>query len=151
HVSWVSFLLFEEVFRLIGVAIGDYILDLSQVKHFFTGPYLSAKQNVFEQDCLNEFMELPQAAWREARSVLQSILRREDKRLRDNLELRAKALVPRNEAVMHLPARIGDYTDFYSSIHHATNVGIMFRGSDNPLLPNCRASGTYGNLINRCR
>lgn len=81
-------------------------------------------------------MELPQAAWREARSVLQSILGKEDKRLRDNLELRAKALVPRNEAMMHLPAHIGDYTDFYSSIHHATNVGIMFRGSDNPLLAN---------------
>uniref|UniRef100_F1KZG3 Fumarylacetoacetase n=1 Tax=Ascaris suum TaxID=6253 RepID=F1KZG3_ASCSU len=122
--------------KRIGVAIGDYILDLSLVKHFFTGPYLCAKQNVFEQDCLNEFMELPQAAWREARSVLQSILGKEDKRLRDNLELRAKALIPRNEAMMHLPAHIGDYTDFYSSIHHATNVGIMFRGSDNPLLAN---------------
>lgn len=47
-----------------------------------------------------------------------------------------RALVPQSSAAMHLPATIGDYTDFYSSIHHATNVGIMFRGKDNALMPN---------------
>lgn len=44
--------------------------------------------------------------------------------------------VKQNEAIMHLPAKIGDYTDFYSSIYHATNVGIMFRGKENALMPN---------------
>ena len=46
------------------------------------------------------------------------------------------AFVKQNEATMHLPAKIGDYTDFYSSIYHATNVGIMFRGKENALMPN---------------
>lgn len=46
------------------------------------------------------------------------------------------ALVLQSSAVMHMPADIGDYTDFYSSIHHATNVGIMFRGKENALMPN---------------
>lgn len=45
-------------------------------------------------------------------------------------------MVPLSSATMHMPATIGDYTDFYSSIHHATNVGIMFRGKDNALMPN---------------
>lgn len=48
------------------------------------------------------------------------------------------AIVPQSEVTLHLPAEIGDYTDFYSSIHHATNVGIMFRGADNALMPNWR-------------
>ena len=47
-----------------------------------------------------------------------------------------RVFVKQNEATMHLPAKIGDYTDFYSSIHHATNVGIMFRGKENALMPN---------------
>lgn len=49
-----------------------------------------------------------------------------------------RALVAQSAAQLHLPADIGDYTDFYSSIHHATNVGIMFRGKDNALMPNWR-------------
>merc|ERR1712200_162648 len=48
----------------------------------------------------------------------------------------AKSFVEQSEATMHLPVKIGDYTDFYSSIHHATNVGTMFRGKDNALMPN---------------
>lgn len=47
-----------------------------------------------------------------------------------------RALVPQNSATMHLPAEIGDYTDFYSSLDHATNVGTMFRGKENALMPN---------------
>lgn len=47
-----------------------------------------------------------------------------------------RAFVAQSDAVMHLPAKIGDYTDFYSSIHHATNVGIMFRSKENALPPN---------------
>ena len=51
--------------------------------------------------------------------------------LRDNSELKSNCIVPMKSAKMHLPASIGDYTDFYSSIHHATNVGIMFRSLKN--------------------
>jgi fumarylacetoacetase len=56
--------------------------------------------------------------------------------LRDNIGLRHRALLAQSEVTMHLPAEIGDYTDFYSSREHATNVGIMLRGPDNALMPN---------------
>merc|ERR1712227_746643 len=56
--------------------------------------------------------------------------------LRDDHSLRSVALLPRSSVTMHLPADIGDYTDFYSSLDHATNVGTMFRGKDNALMPN---------------
>ena len=59
-----------------------------------------------------------------------------DGALQSNAGLQARCLVPRAEVAMHLPAAIGDYTDFYSSREHATNVGIMFRGKDNALQPN---------------
>ena len=65
--------------------------------------------------------------WKEARATIKSLIDVENPVLRDNVELKSKSIIPRNSAMMHLPASIGDYTDFYSSIHHATNVGIMFR------------------------
>ncbi|CAK6442380.1 unnamed protein product [Pipistrellus nathusii] len=120
----------------IGVAIGDQILDLSIIKHLFTGPILSKHQDVFVQPTLNNFMALGQGAWKEARAHLQTLLSAGHARLRDDAELRKRAFVPQAQATMHLPATIGDYTDFYSSRQHASNVGIMFRGKDNALMPN---------------
>ncbi|KAF5911520.1 hypothetical protein HPG69_000812 [Diceros bicornis minor] len=120
----------------IGVAIGDQILDLSVIKHLFTGPVLSKHQDVFEQPTLNSFMGLGQAAWKEARGFLQNLLSASQARLRDDTELRKHAFTSQASATMHLPAAIGDYTDFYSSRHHATNVGIMFRSKENALMPN---------------
>ena len=120
----------------IGVAIGDYVLDLSQVKHLFNGPVMKDHQNVFDESTLNKFMSLGRAAWKETRECLKSILSKDNAILRDDQKLRDKSFVKRNECIMHLPARIGDYTDFYSSKEHATNVGIMFRGKDNALMPN---------------
>ncbi|XP_069767832.1 fumarylacetoacetase isoform X2 [Narcine bancroftii] len=120
----------------IGVAIGEQILDLTVVKHLFTGPVLSRKQHVFTQPTLNSFMSLGREAWGEARAVIQRLLSASEPTLRDNKELRKKAFVSQDSATMHLPAEIGDYTDFYSSRQHATNVGIMFRGKDNALMPN---------------
>jgi fumarylacetoacetase len=122
--------------KRIGVAIGDFILDLSTVKQYFTGPHLGKKQDVFARETLNEFMGLSREAWKEAREVIQKLLAADNPELRDNAELRKTALVSKGDATMHLPAEIGDYTDFYSSIHHATNVGVMFRGKDNALMPN---------------
>ncbi|XP_048076344.1 fumarylacetoacetase isoform X1 [Ursus arctos] len=120
----------------IGVAIGDQILDLSVIKHLFTGPVLSKQQDVFDQPTLNSFMGLGQAAWKEARAFLHNLLSASHARLRDDAELRRRAFAAQDSAVMHLPATIGDYTDFYSSRQHATNVGIMFRGKDKALMPN---------------
>lgn len=118
------------------MAIGDQILDLSVIKHLFTGPVLSRHQDVFDQPTLNSFMGLGQAAWKEARAFLQNLLSASHARLRDDTELRRRAFTAQASAVMHLPAAIGDYTDFYSSRQHATNVGIMFRGKENALMPN---------------
>uniref|UniRef100_A0A4W3H444 Fumarylacetoacetase n=1 Tax=Callorhinchus milii TaxID=7868 RepID=A0A4W3H444_CALMI len=120
----------------LGVAIGDQILDLSVIKHLFSGPVLSKHQDVFDQPTLNSFMALGYESWREARAVLQQLLSASDPTLRDNVELRKRAFVQLSSATMHLPAEIGDYTDFYSSRDHATNVGIMFRGKENALMPN---------------
>lgn len=88
------------------------------------------------QTTLNSFMALGRPAWMEARQSLQRLLAAGEGALRDNAELRERALVPMHDAAMHLPAAIGGYTDFYCSREHATNVGIMFRGKDNALQPN---------------
>jgi len=118
----------------IGVAIGDQILDLSKIKHMFNGLELRNHQHVFAQSTLNDFMSLPRAAWKEARATLQSLLSVDNKTLQNIPEV----FVAQSEATMHLPAKIGDYTDFYSSMYHAQNVGAMFRGGNAALLPNWR-------------
>lgn len=120
----------------IGVAIGDQVLDVSKVRHLFTGPALKDNQHVFAEPTLNKFMGLGKAAWSEARATLTQLLSHDEPTLRDNAELRRAAFVPMSSVRMHLPANIGDYTDFYSSRDHATNVGIMFRGKENALMPN---------------
>ncbi|XP_013882858.1 fumarylacetoacetase [Austrofundulus limnaeus] len=120
----------------IGVAIGDQILDLGVIKSLFGGPVMSTQQQVFDQPTLNAFMSLGYEAWTETRTTLQTLLSANESTLRDDISLRSRAFVPQKTASMHLPADIGDYTDFYSSKDHATNVGIMFRGKDNALMPN---------------
>jgi fumarylacetoacetase len=121
-----------------GVAIGETVLDLAALHNagcFAQTPF--ASKNIFASDTLNDFMELGRAVWAEVRARVSSLLAAEgDSALRDNPELRAAALMPQSEVEMLLPARIGDYTDFYASEHHAANVGRMFRGPENPLLPN---------------
>ncbi|KAI8142929.1 fumarylacetoacetase [Fennellomyces sp. T-0311] len=81
-------------------------------------------------------MGLGKPVWRATRLAIQKLLSKDEPALRDNSELRGRALVKQAEVTMHLPAQIGDYTDFYCSREHATNVGIMFRGKDNALQPN---------------
>ncbi|GAA6224439.1 fumarylacetoacetase [Lates japonicus] len=120
----------------IGVAIGDQILDLSVIKYLFQGPVISKHKDVFDQPTLNAFMALGYEAWKEARRTLQVLLSANESTLRDDISLRSRAFVHQSAATMHLPADIGDYTDFYSSRDHATNVGIMFRGKENALMPN---------------
>ncbi|XP_035507696.1 fumarylacetoacetase [Morone saxatilis] len=126
----------DNVKHRIGVAIGDQILDLSVILSLFRGPVMSKHQDVFDQPTLNAFMDLGYEAWREARKTLQLLLSANESTLRDDVSLRSRAFVHQSAATMHLPADIGDYTDFYSSRDHATNVGIMFRGKENALMPN---------------
>jgi fumarylacetoacetase len=81
-------------------------------------------------------MSFGKPIWQATRTFLQSILSRDNPELRDNERMRQKAFVAQQSAKMHLPAQIGDYTDFYASKEHATNVGTMFRGKDNALMQN---------------
>ena len=120
----------------IGVAIGDEVLDLSKVSHLFTGPLMSGHQEVFHSSSLNQLMSLTSDHWAETRATLTSLLSRDNPTIRDDTSVRSAALVHQTRVTMHLPAEIGDYTDFYSSLDHATNVGTMFRGKDNALMPN---------------
>lgn len=90
----------------------------------------------FHEPALNAFMAQPRAVWTAARATIQRLLSKTEPLLQENVALRARALLPMDTVLMHLPAQIGDYTDFYSSREHATNVGIMFRGKENALQPN---------------
>lgn len=121
----------------IGVAIGDYVLDLAvldEAGHF--RETAAAGKEVFAKSSLNAFMALGRPAWQEVRARIQALLRADEPALRDNDSLRSAALVRQTDVELLLPAQIGDYTDFYASKEHATNVGIMFRGKDNALMPN---------------
>src|SRR5437588_7136554 len=118
-----------------GVAIGELILDLSVVEELGHFRDVTA-QRIFASDSLNAFMALGRPVWKKTRQVLQKLLSAENGTLRDNTEFRARAFHKQNEVTMQLPARIGNYTDFYSSYHHAHNVGTMLRGPENALMPN---------------
>merc|ERR1712117_704097 len=120
----------------IGVAIGSHVLDLAKISHLFTGPLLAHHQDVFTATTLNSLMGLTREHWAEARATITSLLSADNPTIRDDDHLRNIALVSQDQVKMHLPATIGDYTDFYSSLDHATNVGTMFRGKDNALMPN---------------
>ena len=123
--------------RCIAAAIGDYILDLTalEASGLLDVPALRARR-VFDTGTLNAFMAQGRAVWSAVRQRLQQLLDADEPALRDDAELRARLLVPMAEVEMLLPADIGDYTDFYSSREHASNVGTMFRGPDKELQPN---------------
>src|SRR5690349_9268274 len=120
----------------VGVAIGDLILDLAVLEDTGLLTADPTGSRVFNRPSLNAFIALGQAIWRETRASISELLRHDSPRLRDDQDLRARALVPMAGATLHLPVEIGGYTDFYSSREHATNVGMMFRDPKNALLPN---------------
>jgi len=120
----------------VGVAIGRHILDLSKIAHLFDGPLMKDNQDVLKASTLNPLMSLASGCWEEVRGRVSQLLARDNPTIRDDSDLRSVCVVDQQEATMHLPATIGDYTDFYSSLDHATNVGIMFRGKENALMPN---------------
>src|SRR5258705_180008 len=120
----------------VGVAIGDLILDLSALEelgHFRSSEFQN--QKVFSEDSLNSFLRLGRRAWRKTREILQHLLSADTPILRDDARLR-EIFHAQKDVAMKLPTRIGNYTDFYSSYHHAHNVGTMLRGPENALMPN---------------
>lgn len=118
------------------VAIGACAIDLSALHEagLFAGTPVEG-ENVFDAPFLNRFMSMGRAASRAVRARLSVLLRADTPTLRDDAPLRARAVLPLADVDALLPVYVGDYTDFYASVHHATNVGSMFR-PDNPLLPN---------------
>ena len=118
----------------VGVAIGEMVLDLSIIENMgYFNSILSKK--VFSCGSLNPFISMGKSVWSKVRSEIQMQLSDQGD-LKDNQELINRCLVPLSLVTMCLPCEIGDYTDFYSSKEHATNVGIMFRGKENALNPN---------------
>ncbi len=126
----------EEHFR-VGIAIGDQILDLSVIEQrgFFNDTALEGN-NVFSDSSLNRFMAQGRDVWHEVRQCITRLLSEDEPALHDDDELCRQVLVNTAEVEMKLPVEIGDYTDFYSSREHAQNVGTMFRGAENALMPN---------------
>ena len=120
--------------RRVGVAIGDFILDVTGAIQAGLVPP-SAAATACESPTLNTLMQLGRADQSALRSALSDLLTLGSEVGKRAMAARAAVLVPMENATLHLPAEIGDYTDFYASIYHATNVGSMFR-PDNPLLPN---------------
>lgn len=121
----------------VGVAIGEYVLDLSVLDEAgLLREIAVGGKGIFSQPALNGLMALGRPAWRELRARITTLLSAEEPALRDSPALRDAALLPQSAVELLLPAQIGDYTDFYSSRHHATNVGVMFRGREGGLLPN---------------
>ncbi|GGD81518.1 fumarylacetoacetase [Maribacter cobaltidurans] len=112
-----------------GIAIGAQIVDLAVLAK---ADLLDVEEHYFLKPFLNDFIGLGKEITRKVRLDVQRLLSDENSELK-NL---SGALVGQNEATMHLPVNIGDYTDFYSSLEHATNVGKMFRDPENALLPN---------------
>lgn len=119
-----------------GIAIGDKIVDLTVLhEEGFFSDMTQLPHGIFQKDTLNDFIALGRPITKRVREKVQDLLKEENGTLRDH-QIRGKAIVARKEASMLLPVSIGDYTDFYSSMEHATNVGIMFRDPENALLPN---------------
>jgi len=118
----------------VGVAIGDYVLDLWELAQDCRIDVVEPA--VFAASTLNPFMALGPKVWSSTRARISELLRHDHPELRDNPELRDRALVPMRDVRLHLPIAVAGYTDFYSSKEHATNVGVMFRGKDNALQPN---------------
>ncbi|MBC8082521.1 MAG: fumarylacetoacetase [Hymenobacter sp.] len=125
----------------LGVAIGEYVLDLYAVAQFgyFSDLDLGPKMPwVFRRRSLNPFIALGQSAGRAVRQRVSELLRHDNATLSSSPEVMRECLVRQSEVRMLRPIKPHNYTDFYSSIEHATNVGTMFRDPANALLPNWR-------------
>jgi fumarylacetoacetase len=120
----------------IGTRIGEYAIDLGAFHQlgYFEGIPLT--DDMFMQDSLNDFISDGRKTWRLVRNRIADVFDAKNASLRDNLKHREVIIFDVNEIEMLLPISVGDYTDFYSSKEHATNVGVMFRGADNALMPN---------------
>jgi fumarylacetoacetase len=120
----------------IGVGIGSHILDLQRCQgHGLLSPLPVETAQACSSKSLNQLLKLTPAHWSELRLWLSRVLRTDSTGWKENRTRLSEFVVPMGEVDMQVPAQIGDYTDFYASLDHATNVGRLFR-PDHPLLPN---------------
>ena len=120
--------------KRVGVAIGNKVIDLLACNKLNIFTDLDIDNSVFENRFLNDFINLGKNKTNKVREILQKQLTDETSKLKVHNDL----IFSMFEVEMHMPVNVGDYTDFYSSMEHASNIGSMFRDPDNPLLPNWR-------------
>ena len=120
----------------IGTRIGDTAIDLGALHQlgYFDGIPLT--EDIFLQDTLNDFIADGRQTWRAVRNRIAELFDANNPSLKSNIQHKNTVLFRLDEIEMKLPVQIGDYTDFYASKEHATNVGTMFRGKENALMPN---------------
>lgn len=116
--------------------IGDTVVDLHVLCEagLLTGTDIASE--AFQSETLNALIKHGKPAVRRLRERLMDLLSTGNTGMQDQAGLVGRAFIPVQDATLHLPVEVGDYTDFYSSREHATNVGIMFRGPENALMPN---------------
>jgi fumarylacetoacetase len=122
--------------RRVCTRVGDTIVDLAAIEDAGLLQDAGLPRGIFSHPVLNPLMDVDAERRRLVRRLIHGLLRADEPTLRDDPVLRGRVLLPASGVVMHLPVLTRDYTDFYSSREHATNVGIMFRGKDNALMPN---------------
>jgi fumarylacetoacetase len=126
----------SSLFTRVGVRIGDHVLDLKTLHVLGYLDNLQFGLEDFDTDCLNHLMKKGKTATRELRNRISNLLDSNNQELQQNKHHAEQVLIPNKSVIMQMPVKIGDYTDFYSSREHATNVGTMFRDPNNALLPN---------------
>jgi fumarylacetoacetase len=120
----------------IGTRIGDTAIDLGALHQLGYFDNIPLTEDIFLQDTLNDFIADGRQTWRAVRNRIADIFDANNNSLRSNAAHKEVVLFRLDEIEMQLPVHIGDYTDFYASKEHATNVGTMFRGAENALMPN---------------
>ena len=120
----------------IGTRIGDFAIDLGALHQLGYFKDILLTDDIFLQDTLNDFIADGRITWRLVRNRIAEIFDEKNSELRDNAEHRTHIIFAMDEVEMQLPVDIGDYTDFYASKEHATNVGSIFRDPENALMPN---------------
>ncbi|GAB3642350.1 fumarylacetoacetase [Spirosoma arcticum] len=118
-----------------GFRVGDQVIDLAVAHNFDLFHPIDLPSDIFEQSTLNDFISLDKSTHRAVRQRLADLIDSADSEL---YAFPSFVFVPLSGVTLHLPVRISDYTDFYAGIHHAKNVGRMFRPDGDPLLPNYR-------------
>lgn len=119
-----------------GSIIGDKVISLSALNKLGYFDKLSIENSVFENQFLNDFIALGKPITNKVREILIDLFSNENSGLKNNEVHLNEVLIPYTAVQMLMPVKVGNYTDFYSSIQHATNVGTMFRDPANALLPN---------------